>query len=258
MKYFHLIWAALFRRKTRTLLTLASVVAAFLLFGMLDGARPRSTRPQRGRRAAPADVLAVVVHGQMLPLSCNRGWNGRGQHEAVTHANWFGGVYQDPKNFFPNFAVADNYLDLYPEMLVAPPSAKAWMRRRTGASSARLAKRFGWKIGDTIPLQATIFPNKTAATNWAFDMRWHFIKARQQAQGRGEPAVSSTGSTSTNPTSYVDGDVGWYMVKLRGGRAPAAWRKRSTRLSANSAHETKTQTEQAATSLRQAVRPTSA
>ena len=120
MKYFHLIWAALFRRKTRTFLTLASILAAFLLFGMLDGIR--TTFDQLGRNADGAQRLQTssrLSFMDSLPLSLQSRLERVDNIEAVTHANWFGGVYQNPKNQLFTFAVADNYLDLYPEMLVA-------------------------------------------------------------------------------------------------------------------------------------------
>src|SRR5690606_19923005 len=116
MKYFHLIWAALFRRKTRTFLTLASILAAFLLFGMLDGIR--STFAQLGQNADGAQRLQTTSRLSMvetLPLSLESRIRQLDNIEAVTWANWFGGAYQNPRNQLFTFAVAPNYLELYPE-----------------------------------------------------------------------------------------------------------------------------------------------
>ena len=94
----------------------------------------------------------------------------------VAYANWFGGIYQDPKNFFPNFAVASNYLDLFPEWRMSAAERKAFRDTRTGAVvGEQLAKRFGWKIGDKIPLQATIFPQKSGGNTWTLDLVGCFI-----------------------------------------------------------------------------------
>ena len=159
MKYFSLIWSALFRSKTRTLLTLLSVVAAFLLFGLLDSVRVAFNS---GGSVAGADRLVVASRlsiTQMLPYSLLTRIESTPGVKKATYAAWFGGIYKDPKNFFPNFSVGPGYLDMYPEYIVDPAQVKAWEADRTGAIvGENLAKRFGWKIGETIPLQATIIP----------------------------------------------------------------------------------------------------
>ena len=77
----------------------------------------------------------------------------------VTYANWFGGYYQETRNQFPNMAVdAESWFRMYPEFAVPEDQMKAWLADRQGAIiGADLAKRFGWKVGDRVPLQATIF-----------------------------------------------------------------------------------------------------
>ena len=116
MKYFHLVWSAMFRRKTRTVFTLLSVVAAFLLFGLLDSVR--TAFANAGAGVAGAERLLTVSKVSFtvsLPKSLlNRIQAVPGVKE-VSYANWFGGIYQDPKNFFANEAVAPNFMDLYPE-----------------------------------------------------------------------------------------------------------------------------------------------
>ncbi|NLA68485.1 MAG: ABC transporter permease, partial [Gammaproteobacteria bacterium] len=161
MKYFHLVWAALFRRKARTFLTLASIVAAFLLFGLLDGIR--TSFAELGRSADGAQRLQTASRLsfiETLPLSLRQRIANIDNIEEVTHANWFGGAYQDPKNQLFTFAVAPNYLDLYPEIEVAPAEVEAWKRTRTGILVGEaMMKRFNWEVGQRIPLQSTIYPN---------------------------------------------------------------------------------------------------
>ena len=115
MKYLHLIWAALFRRKTRTILTLVSIIAAFLLFGMLDAVR--TGFDQAGNSANGAERLQTgsrLSFIQTLPQSLEARIAQVPGVKMVTYANWFGGAYQDPHNQVFSFAVEPNYLDLYP------------------------------------------------------------------------------------------------------------------------------------------------
>ena len=244
MKYLHLIWAALFRSKTRTLLTLLSVVAAFLLFGMLDSVRVAFNS---GGSVAGANRLVVASRlsiTQMLPLSLD------GQIRAVpgvkraAYAAWFGGIYRDPKNFFPNFSVSEGYLDLYPEYVLPDAQRKAFAADRTGALVGEsLAKRFGWKVGDTIPLQATIFPRQ-GSNDWPLTVRGIFQLADPKRRGE-EMQLLFHWKYFDEANDYVKGRVGWYIVRVADPGASDRVAQAIDALSANSDHETKTQTEQA-------------
>src|ERR1700688_255257 len=125
MKYLHLIWASLFRRKLRTTLTLVSIAAAFLLFGLLDAVRVSFA--QAGRSAAGAERLqtgARLSFIQTLPFSLGAQIAAVPGVKEVAYANWFGGAYQDPHNQIFTFAVSPNYIDLYPEMVLAADQRK--------------------------------------------------------------------------------------------------------------------------------------
>jgi len=244
MKYLHLIWAALFRSKTRTLLTLLSVVAAFLLFGMLDSVRVAFNS---GGSVAGANRLIVASRlsiTQMLPYRLGPQIEATQGVDQVTYAAWFGGIYQDPKNFFPNFSVGPGYFDLYPEYRIAPDQLKAYQANRTGAVvGAALATRHGWKVGDTIPLQATIFPTK-GSNDWSFKLEAIFNIADPKRRGE-ENQLLFHWNYFDEANDYVKGRVGWYIVKLDSGADASRVALAIDALSANSDHETKTQTEQA-------------
>lgn len=244
MKYLHLIWAALFRSKTRTLLTLLSVVAAFLLFGMLDSVRVAFNS---GGSVAGADRLVVASRlsiTQMLPYNLLSQIESRPGVKKVAYAAWFGGIYQDPKNFFPNFSVSPDYLDLYPEYIVPADQVKAWKEDRQGAIvGAALAKRHGWKVGDTIPLQATIFPTK-GSNDWPLKLRAIFEIKDSKRKGE-ENQLLFHWKYFDESNDYVKSQVGWYMVKLADVNQATSVAKAIDALSENSDHETKTQTEQA-------------
>ncbi|HEY5612221.1 MAG TPA: FtsX-like permease family protein [Lysobacter sp.] len=244
MKYLHLIWAALFRSKTRTLLTLLSVVAAFLLFGMLDSVRVAFNS---GGSVAGADRLVVASRlsiTQMLPYSVGPQIEATSGVDKVAYAAWFGGIYQDPKNFFPNFSVSPNYFELYPEYKVPPAQLKAYAANRSGAIvGAALAKRHGWKVGDTIPLQATIFPTK-GSNDWSFRLEGIFSMADAKRRGE-ENQLLFHWNYFDEANDYVKGRVGWYIVKLDSAADASRVALAIDALSENSDHETKTQTEQA-------------
>jgi len=184
MKYLHLIWAALFRSKTRTFLTLLSVVTAFLLFGMLDSVRVAFNSGGNVTGANRMVVASRLSITQMLPYSLAAQIPTIPGVKQSTYAAWFGGIYQDPKNFFPNFSVGPNYMDLYPEFELPAVQRKAWDADRQGAIVGEtLAKKFGWKVGDTIPLQATIFPTK-GSNDWSFRLDGIFRIADEKRKGQ--------------------------------------------------------------------------
>jgi putative ABC transport system permease protein len=149
VKFLHLILSALLRRKTRTIFTLLSVLAAFLLFGLLDSVR--SAFASAGQDIAGVDRLVTVSRISFelpLPKSLLERIEATPGVAGVSYANWFGGVYQDPKNFFANEAVAPNFMDLYPEWRLTVAERAAFRDTRTGAVvGERLASKFHWKLG---------------------------------------------------------------------------------------------------------------
>ena len=244
MKYFHLIWAALFRSKTRTLLTLLSVVAAFLLFGMLDSVRVAFNSGGQVAGANRMITSSRLSITQMLPYSLTEQIRATPGVKQAAYAAWFGGIYRDPKNFFANFSVSPDYLDLYPEFKLPDAQKKAWLADQRGAIVGEaLAKQFGWKVGDTIPLQATIFPTK-GSNNWEFTLRGIYVvnDPKQKAQER---VLFFHWKYFDEANDYVKGRVGWFIVNPDSGAVADRAANAIDKLSANSDHETKTQTEAA-------------
>ena len=248
MKYLHLIWAELFRRKTRTVLTLLSILAAFLLFGLLNGVR--ESFAEAGKSAAGAQRLQTgsrLSFIQTLPLALNERIKQVDGVSTVTYANWFGGAYQDPRNQIFSFAVAPNYLDLYPEIEVDPAQREAFDNTRTGILVGEtLMKRFGWKVGQKIPLQSTIFPNSDGTKNWSFDIVGTLRAKDKKSGGWYDSLVLMQWKYFDESTPYNRGEVGWYVVKVADANQADRVAKRIDALSANSSNETKTMTEQAA------------
>ena len=249
MKYLHLIWASLFRRKTRTILTLVSIVAAFLLFGLLDAVR--TSFDQAGQSANGAQRLQTgskLSFIQTLPQSLQARILQVPGVKMTTYANWFGGAYQDPHNQVFSFAVAPNYIDLYPEMAVTDAERKAFNETRTGALvGEQLAKRFKWKVGDRIPLQSTIFPNREGSKDWQFDIVGIIHSTDKKAAGFFDQLFLLQWKYFDDTTPYNQGAVGWYVTRVNNVNEADRVAKAIDAISANSDHETRTQTEQAAT-----------
>ncbi|GAB3735524.1 ABC transporter permease [Luteimonas pelagia] len=244
MKYLHLIWAALMRSKTRTLLTLLSVVTAFLLFGLLDSVRQAfnaSTNLAGYDRMVVASRLSIT---QMLPLSLERRIETVPGVERAVRAAWFGGIYRDQRNFFPNMSVGSGFFDVYPEYVISDEHKAAFEATRDGAVvGASLAERYGWEIGDVIPLQATIFPTR-GGNDWQFRLVGTFELADAKRKGE-ENALYFRWDYFNEANDFVKDRVGWWMVTLDDPTRADAVAQAIDRLSENSDHETKTQSEQA-------------
>jgi putative ABC transport system permease protein len=249
MKFLHLIWASLFRRKTRTVLTLVSIIAAFLLFGLLDAVRTSFT--QAGQSANGAQRLqtgAKLSFIQLLPQSLQAQMAQVPGVENVTFANWFGGAYQDPHNQVFTFAVAPNYLDLYPEIEVSDAERKAFAETRTGVLvGEQLMKRYQWKVGQRLPLQSQIFPDKNGSKDWAFDIVGVLHAKDKKAGGFFDQMVLLQWKNFDDTTPYNRGQVGWYVTRVKDVNQADRVAKAIDALSANSDHETRSMSEQAAT-----------
>ena len=244
MKYLHLIWAGLMRKKTRTLLTLFSVIAAFTLFGLLDAVRVAFNAPE-----SMAGIDRLIVSSkfsiiQPLPYADYTRIQAVPGVKEVAYANWFGGIYQDPKNFFPNIAISPRqFLDIHPEFVMPEAQQQAFLTTRTGAIVGELlAKRFGWKLGDKIPLQATIFPNKDGSNDWVFDLVGIFHAAQSELQGI-EQQMLFHYDYFDEARQFGQGTVGWYIVKVDDPANANRVAQAIDHLFANSSDETKTQSE---------------
>jgi putative ABC transport system permease protein len=244
MKYLHLIWAALFRSKTRTFLTLLSVITAFLLFGMLD-----SVRVAFSSSANVAGTNRLITTSK-LSITSSLPYRLQSQIESVpgvkkaSYATWFGGIYQDPKNFFPNFAVGPGYMELYPEYVVPPEQLKAFYATQDGAIVGEaLATKHGWKIGDVIPLQATIFPTK-GSNDWNFKLVAIYRVNDNKRKGE-ENTLMFNWKYFDEANDYIKGQVHWYVIDVANPDQSNQVAQAIDKLSDNSDHETKTQTEAA-------------
>jgi putative ABC transport system permease protein len=242
MKYFPLLWATLWRRKARTIFTLLSIVVAFLLFGVLETIDYAFAHPDSGQSGA--DRL-ITTNKYSITLSLPSSYTQQirsvpGVAEA-TWLTWFGGYYQESKNFI--FAVpidSDSYFKVHrQDVTVAPDTLKTFEQTRTGILvNVALMNKYGWKVGDKLPLHSTIWTrSQDGSLNWTFDIVGTF---------------TSTDSTQDSTTlfhfeyfdegrSFGKGTVGWYEVSISDPTQAAPLGEKIDTLFANSSNETKTQ-----------------
>ncbi|GFE83419.1 membrane protein [Steroidobacter agaridevorans] len=245
MKFLELIWAALFRHKIRTAFTLASIVAAFLLFGLLDSVRSAFVHAGEGVPGADRLITAAKLKfGIPLPESLHARIQAVPGVVGASYGSGFYGTYQDPKNFVPVEAYEPHYLDLYPEWYIPASQREAFRSTRTGALAGEtLMKKYNWKVGDKISLQTEV-PQVDGSSTWTFDLVGIYRIDN--------PNLKSMEGILYMNWDYYDearlsdkGTVTWYTVKVEDVDRSDPIAQAIDALSANSDHETRTQSEAA-------------
>jgi putative ABC transport system permease protein len=239
MKYMTLLLANLRRKKLRTIFTVGSFVVAMFLFGFLAIIHEAFGG---GIKAAGVDRLMVINKTsiiQPLPISYRDQMLRIPGVEAVSFDIWFGGIYQDPKNFFPTFAIdPDNQQKVYPELAVPDDQWKAFLDDREGAIVGKgLAERYKWKLGDRIPLKAPIYGG-----SWEFNIRGIYDSKVEGADLR---QFWLQYKYLDERRTFGKGQIGWYSVKLSSPDDAVRVTGVIDNMFANSPYETKTETMQA-------------
>lgn len=240
MKFLGLIRANLFRKKIRFILTIGSFAVALFLFGILAVVRVAFSG---GVDIAGADRLVVINRTsiiQPLPFAYADKIKRIPGVKEITYANWFGGVYQDERNFFPQFAIdVDNQRKVYPEFAIPEEQWQNFVNDRQGAiAGAATAKRFGWKVGDRIPIKGTFLGGV-----WEFNLDGIYHGTRQ-ADDETQFWFQWKRFDEQVPAQYK-GHVGWYTVKVEHPDDSLRISKAIDNEFANSPFETHTDTEKA-------------
>ena len=214
MKYLHLVYSNLKRKKIRTFLTFMSVLVAFVLFGYLSAIEAAL---EIGVTVAGADRLVVrhkVSLIQPLPESYEAQIEQIDGIVDATHATWFGGVYQDPRNFFFQAPVKPlEYLAMYPEFLIPDEQVEAWLNTRTGVIVGRaIADQYEWEIGDRVPIQATIWSKRDGSRLWEFDIVGIYDGAEQGTDTA--QFLFRYDYFDESRQEGARGLVGWYIVRV--------------------------------------------
>lgn len=242
MRFLPLIWAELRRRPLRSILTFLSILVAFLLFGLLQGVNAAISFGIERAHLDRLYVMSMISMTESLPLAYEKEIAALPGVHGVAHAQWFGGWYQDPKNVVAAFAIEPRkYLPLFPEGLLPGAQLEAMARTRTGAVIGRaLAQKYGWKLGDRVPLHSTIWIKSDGNADWIFDIVGILDY----------PDDPDRANAFFLNFDYFDearlrekGKVGWFVVHTADPRRSAAFSESIDRLFANSSDETKTQDE---------------
>jgi putative ABC transport system permease protein len=241
MKFSSLIFANLFRKKIRLMLTVGSFAVALFLFAFLAVVRNAFNR---GADVAGADRLVVIDRVSiinLIPLKYRDQILQIPGVKSITHDNWFGGVYQDEKNFFPQFVIdPENQRQVFSELIVPDDEWNAFVKDRQGAiAGAKTAERFHWKIGDRIPIKTTLY----GGGSWDFNLDGIYHGER--------PEMDETqfwfqwDYFEEKVPEAVKGQIGWYTLRVNNPDDSVRIAKAIDDKFANSANETKTETESA-------------
>jgi putative ABC transport system permease protein len=245
VKFWPLLWSNLKRRKARTIFTLLSIVVAFVLFAYLAAVRVAFSA---GVDVAGADRLFTTHKTsiiQPLPMSYGEQIARTPGVVLVTHASWFGGIYQNPNTGFQGVfqaPIEPAYFEMYPELRVTDAEKKAWIEDREGVIVGETtAQRYGWKVGDRVPVQGTFWRKKDGSNLWEFNVRGIYT---------GDRTVDKTQflfhyAYFDEARQFGQGIVGWYMVRIADPAQATEVGKRIDAIFANSPAETKTVTEKA-------------
>ncbi|MBT8070791.1 MAG: ABC transporter permease [Xanthomonadales bacterium] len=242
MKYFYLVFSSLKRKKLRTLLTVLSIMVAFVLFGYLTAIRQAF---DAGVEVAGADRLIVrhkVSIIQLLPESYEDKIERLEGVDNAAHSTWFGGIYQEPRNFFAQMPMEPEELfDMFPEYIISDEQKAAWLETRSGALVGRgLAERFDWKVGDRIPINATIWTKKGGGRTWEFDIVAIYDGVEK---GTDTSQFFFRYDFFDETRAGGTGQVGWFSVRVNDPDRAAEVAAAIDAEFANSAFETKTEPE---------------
>jgi len=232
-----------FRHKLRTSLTVLGITIAVLAFGLLRtvvGAWYAGVEASSATRLVTRNAVSLVF---FLPISYKEKIRQVPGVTEVGYSDWFGGVYKDEKNFFPNFATdAKTAIDLFPEFIIPPDQKTAFLRDRKGAVVGRkTAERFGWKLGDIVTLKGSIFPG-----NWEFIIRGIYRGAQK---GTDETQFffhwSYLNESLRKTAPYRADKVGWFLIGVKSPDVAPDVAVAIDKMFKNSLAETITETEKA-------------
>jgi putative ABC transport system permease protein len=242
MKFLPLLLSSLGRKKIRTALTAGSFLVALFLFGILAAISAGFSDDVNLFDAYRLVVIGRTGLMQLLPLAHLDRIKRIPGVTHVAYSTWLGGVYQDPKNFFAQFAVEpEDWRAMYPEFAVDEAQWKEFVADRQGVAVGRkLAERFGWKLGDRVPLKP---PGYLGSGSWEFNVR-AIVHGTRPYDDEGQFWMQARYFYEKAP-SYFKGLVGWYVVRVQSPDDAMTVMKAIDAEFANSAHETRTQTESA-------------
>ncbi len=243
MKYLPLLWANLTRHKTRLVFTLLSVIFAFLLFGMLMAIRQAFTLGANYAGANRLLTMSAVSLTVSLPISYGERIARVKGVERVNPQDWVGGYYQDPSN--PIFAMAvrsHDFFEVYPEYSIPAAEKQAWLADKRGVIvGAALAKAYGWKVGQQIPLRSNIWRDSKGSNTWDVTVDGIYTSS----QKGGDSQLFMHYQYLDDARAFANNTVSWFVLQIANPADAGEVAKTVDALFANSPNETRTSTEKA-------------
>ena len=246
MKYFPLIWTTLFARKTRTVLTVLSIAAAFVLFGMLDAVSMSFSEAGTSVNGVTRlETVSRLSFFQALPEWLGAQIARVPGVSSVAYANWFGGTYQDPHNQVFTFAVSNNYVDLYPEVQISRAARKAFNATRIGVLVGRdLMDKYHWSVGEQIPLQSNIYVQRNGSKTWNVVVAG-VMHSRSRSTEWFNNLILMHWTYFNAAEPFNHGMVSWFISRIASSTQADKESRAMDAISANSDHQTRTMTESA-------------
>ncbi len=246
MNSFTIVRKNLFRKKTRAILMMVAIFVAFLIYGVLASFHQAFYSGEDLAKDNRMVTVNKINFTEVMPISYPDRIRAVEGVEALTYANWFGGYFQEAKNFIPTFAVEPaTYLDVYADdLVVAPDQKQAFLDDRAGLMVGEsLAQKFGWKIGDQVPLSSNIFTNAGNGKNvWNFTLR----AIVRGSSNRVDTNFALFHHAYYNETVTFGRDrVGWMIFRTTSPEVNDRVAKAVDEMFANSTAETSTDTEKA-------------
>lgn len=244
MTFLELVRKNLFRKKLRTILTTVAIFIAFAIFGVLATFQ---NALNSGVDTAGADRLIVTNRINFtlpMPIAYVSRVGAVEGVKTVAHANWFGGYYQEPRNFLVALAIDPvTYLDIYPEYVLPKSQREAFLNDRGSIIVGEaLAKQYKWKVGDRIPVKSNIFRQRNGSDTWDFTLAGIMTPG---AQGVDVNFVAFHYKYFAETRSFGGDTIGWLIVKTAGSKDNDRIARTVDAMFANSPFETETKTEQA-------------
>jgi putative ABC transport system permease protein len=243
MKFSRLILANLLRKKARLVLTIGSFAVALFLFALLGVV---SDAFGRGADVVSADRLVTINRTSIIntiPLSYRDEILRIPGVQYITHDNWLGGVYQDPKNFFPQFVIdPENQRQVFPELIVPDDQWNTFLKDRQGAIvGTATMQRFHWKVGDRIPIKTTLYGLQDKTLELNIDGVYHGEKPEDDET---QFWLQWEYFKESVPDRF-QGQIGWYTIRIANPDDAPRIAKTIDNSYLNSPYETKTETESA-------------
>jgi putative ABC transport system permease protein len=237
------VFANLFRKKTRTSLTLLSIVMAFLLFGLLQAVNTLFNAGADYLGTARLITQNRVSFTQSLPMRMRTEIEQVSGVEAVTQSQWFGGVWQGKDQLIALAIDPMRFHAVYPEWELPEAQWRQFADTRTAMVAGRLlANQYGWKVGQKIPISSNIFPQKNGSKDWAFDLVG-IVDGKDEQWKRNANQVWINHAYFDEENQLATGLAGIYLIKLKDPEVARAVARTIDSKYENSSEETKTQAE---------------